>query len=544
MEPPMQQAPVAAYMPPTAAYGAPSPAYGAPTPMYSPPTPAYAAPVSPAAPTYVSSLPLQSDIPPAAVGDEATSLYKRIIATVRATHRGGNEEGAVKQFKKDCKLYGQGGLSADVFTNNVQVYLGEYMMASMMPQLVRLIPDDIKRADLFRAYQAYTAKPRSRPSSVSHAVPPVPDVLPAQPVVDTPAVPRAPSDKPSCTVCALPFELMRRKRLCRKCGKDVCSSCSSTRMLIPPGHEAATAKDFDPAVPQRVCMSCAPMLQPLQDRLISAFANANKASEAPKSRKWFQAVPIKQSIEAECDTAATILRQFFKSDNAASVDRRIPVAFLERAHGLAFLTVVKAGLLITAKMGSGLVITKLPNGTWSAPSAIGTTGLGGGFEGGGEIIQILLILGSASAVQVFYDTQISIGAGLDVTVGPYGRAANAQAAMAKGNGLGVNYSYSHSKGLFAGISLHGAVITARADANRDFYGRHVTPSEILSGVVPAPRAAGRLYDAINEAMLSCAAFREEQQIKEHKECGMFGCPCDRFRSRKFSTKCANCNHAH
>ncbi|KDO24736.1 hypothetical protein SPRG_10270 [Saprolegnia parasitica CBS 223.65] len=510
------------------------PSYYAPAPVTEPSS--YYAPAA-------ASTPAAPSVPPAAVGDEATSLYKRIIATVRAAHRGEDEEGAVKAFKRDCKHYGQGRLTAEAFTTNVYGYFGEYMMESMMPQLVRLIPDDAKRADLMNAYVYLAAhRPKgggsssSTLSSSSLSTPP-PATYTAPPVEEA----RSRSDKPSCHICAQTFDLMHRKRQCRKCGRDTCSSCSATRMLIPPGHEHALAKGFDPAAPQRVCTACAPMLQPLQDKLISAFANANKASEAPKSKKWFQSVPLKQSIEDECENAGKILRQFFDPTN---LDRRIPVAFLERAHGLAFLTVVKAGLLITAKLGSGLVITKLPNGTWSAPAAIGTTGLGGGFEGGGEVVQILLILGTPKAVQQFHDTQITIGAGLDVTMGPYGRSATVIASMAKGNGLGANYSYSHSKGLFAGISLHGAVITCRSDANRDFYGRHIQPSEILSGVVAPPRAAGRLYDAIDAAMQSCVDYRQEQEVKLHRECSMFGCPCDRFRPQKFSTKCGNCNHPH
>ncbi|OQR96526.1 hypothetical protein THRCLA_07257 [Thraustotheca clavata] len=488
----------------------------------------------------------QEQVPPAAVGDEATSIYKRVIATVRAAHRGDNEELAVKEFKKDCKMYGAGGLAAESFTSNCQVYIGEYMMDSMMPQLARLIPDDVKRRDLILAYHNRTMdKAKERPTSLmsttstsSIAEPPR-----SQSAVDIASVK---SDKPSCEVCGQQFELLRRKHSCRKCGKNVCQACSTARMLIPPGHEHPQAKGFDPAMPQRVCSTCAPILQPLQERLITAYSNSNKVSEAPKSKKWFQSLPVKQTMEDEVDNACKILHQLFYT-NASSVDRMdrsIPVAFLERAHGLAFLTVVKAGFLVTAKMGSGIVITKLTNGTWSAPSAIGTTGLGGGFEGGGEIVQVLLILGSPQAVQVFHDMQITLGAGLDLTVGPYGRAANAQASVGRGNGLGVNYSYSYSKGLFAGISLNGSVISCRSDANRDFYGKHVTPAEILSGAILPPRAANRLYETIEQTMLACASFREEQEVKLHRECGMFGCPCDRFRPRKFSTKCANCNHAH
>ncbi len=56
------------------------------------------------------------------------------------------------------------------------------------------------------------------------------------------------------------------------------------------------------------------------------------------------------------------------------------------------MTIVKVGFMISGQAGTGLVIAKLPNGSWSAPSAIGCVGLSGGFEVGGELIEIMIIL--------------------------------------------------------------------------------------------------------------------------------------------------------
>jgi lipid-binding SYLF domain-containing protein len=62
-----------------------------------------------------------------------------------------------------------------------------------------------------------------------------------------------------------------------------------------------------------------------------------------------------------------------------------------------------------------------------------------------------------------------------------------------------NYTYSHSKGLFGGVGLQGSAIAARSDLNKKFYGREITPAEILTGAVEQPAAASQLYDAINRA---------------------------------------------
>ena len=54
-------------------------------------------------------------------------------------------------------------------------------------------------------------------------------------------------------------------------------------------------------------------------------------------------------------------------------------------------------------------------------------------------------------------------------------------------------------GLFAGLSLEGTALIERKDANRDFYGSPVPARDILSGRVPPPEVASRLYEVIEAA---------------------------------------------
>lgn len=70
-------------------------------------------------------------------------------------------------------------------------------------------------------------------------------------------------------------------------------------------------------------------------------------------------------------------------------------------------------------------------------------------------------------------------------------------------GYASAYSYSHSRGLYAGASLDGAFIFSRSTVNHQFYGREVTPTEVLSGEIAPPRAASPLYSALTD-MVSCS----------------------------------------
>lgn len=321
-------------------------------------------------------------------------------------------------------------------------------------------------------------------------------------------------------------------------------------MLIPQGEQIYGVRGYRPAEPQLVCSDCVLLLAPVQDELIARVAPAHqpiiKPIFATKKAGPSFIVPFSATLEKECRVAAEILGNFFHFDSTLPSDRAIPISMLEKAQGIAVMTVVRVGFLVTGTVGTGLVIARLPCGSWSAPSAIGTVGLGGGIEAGGELIEVMIILGSTAAVKVFHAPQVNLGAGLDVTVGLYGRSAAAAAAMST-TGLNANYSYSMSKGLFAGISLQGSVIATRKSMNRKFYVRDHTPSDLLNGLIEQPAAAKPLYDALDVLTKGV-----EEHVAMHEEISdMMGacraCPCVRHMAHKrqiWNKKCKACGHAH
>lgn len=67
-------------------------------------------------------------------------------------------------------------------------------------------------------------------------------------------------------------------------------------------------------------------------------------------------------------------------------EKSIPATVLSGAKGLAILTVAKCGVLLSYKIGTGLVIARRSDGSWSAPSAILSAGLGWGAQVGSYIL--------------------------------------------------------------------------------------------------------------------------------------------------------------
>jgi lipid-binding SYLF domain-containing protein len=194
--------------------------------------------------------------------------------------------------------------------------------------------------------------------------------------------------------------------------------------------------------------------------------------------------------------AAKILNKFIRPEQATKgPDSVIPADILRRAKGLAIMTVVKAGFIWSGRVGTGIVIARLPDGTWSAPSGIHTAGVGVGGQLGVELTDFVIILNTADAVKAFsHGGNVTLGGSLSVAAGPIGRTAEAGGTV--GN-LAPIFSYSKSKGAFVGVSLEGSVIVERKDANARFYNRKITAQEILGGSVQRPAEAHALYTALD-----------------------------------------------
>ena len=74
-------------------------------------------------------------------------------------------------------------------------------------------------------------------------------------------------------------------------------------------------------------------------------------------------------------------------------------------------------------------------------------------------------------------------------------------------------TYSRSKGVFAGLTLEGAVVEQDNDSTRAIYGKHMIFRDILSGKAATPRSADAFVRAVSEAghQAHIAEAREDKQ---------------------------------
>lgn len=196
----------------------------------------------------------------------------------------------------------------------------------------------------------------------------------------------------------------------------------------------------------------------------------------------------------------------------AGPDQIIPPKVLKNAKGLAIITVLKAGFLFSGRAGSGVIVARLPDGSWSPPSAIVTAGAGVGGQIGAEITDFVFILNTKAAVDSFAQMgSVTLGTNVSVAAGPLGRNAEA-AGTASLKSASAVFAYSKTKGLFAGISLEGSAIVERREANRKFYGENCKARFILSGRVEAPPACDTLMRVLESRVFNDRLPYDEDEM--------------------------------
>ncbi|GAA5835324.1 hypothetical protein JCM11251_006680 [Rhodosporidiobolus azoricus] len=175
--------------------------------------------------------------------------------------------------------------------------------------------------------------------------------------------------------------------------------------------------------------------------------------------------------------------------------RKIPPAAIAAAQGLAIFTVLRSGFVVSGASGSGVVLARLKDGRWSAPSGILMHTIGFGFAAGVDVYDVVLILRNDQAVESFKSARISLGGEVSIAAGPVGNGMQIETTHT----LSPVWSYTKSKGLYGGVQLDGSVLIERNDENARSYGRKIKASEILEGETHMPEWVEPLHQTIAAA---------------------------------------------
>lgn len=172
-----------------------------------------------------------------------------------------------------------------------------------------------------------------------------------------------------------------------------------------------------------------------------------------------------------------------------SPDKSIPKDLLRKSAGVAiFPGVIKGGFFIGGKYGRGILMRHNPKtGHWSPPAFYSIAAASYGLQFGGQSTDLVLVIMNRRGMKSLIKSEFTLGGDASVAAGPIGRKAQANVDLELKSAI---YSYSRSRGAFIGISLEGSKLNSLSKYDKGFYGKTLTPKEIIfKGKARAPKSA-------------------------------------------------------
>jgi SH3 domain-containing YSC84-like protein 1 len=167
--------------------------------------------------------------------------------------------------------------------------------------------------------------------------------------------------------------------------------------------------------------------------------------------------------------AEATLANFKKDPDMTWMQNNLP-----KAKGILISpNIVQAGFIVGGSGGAGVLIArdKSPQG-WTSPAfyklATGNIGL----QFGAQASEMVALVMTDKAMTSLLSSSFKLGGDVSVAAGPIGAGAGAPVTADM-------YIFTRSKGLYGGLNLEGTVISIDEEGNRIFYGRPVSPVDIL-----------------------------------------------------------------
>ncbi|KAI2640580.1 hypothetical protein GGS26DRAFT_586584 [Hypomontagnella submonticulosa] len=205
------------------------------------------------------------------------------------------------------------------------------------------------------------------------------------------------------------------------------------------------------------------------------------------------------TLDKECDKAARILKSFC-SDGFSTLDdrpgspstcsstqsshrflKKIPPRIIQNAVGLAVFTSMRSGMWTSGSGGSGILIARKTDGTWSPPSGLMLQTASLRFVFGVDIYDCVLVINNFTVLETFAGSRLTLGNDVSLTPGPLVSLGLLENDVTWTDLSDRAIVYIKAKGQSAEVKLDGIVVTERADENERFYGMKISVAKILAG---------------------------------------------------------------
>jgi lipid-binding SYLF domain-containing protein len=182
-----------------------------------------------------------------------------------------------------------------------------------------------------------------------------------------------------------------------------------------------------------------------------------------------------------------------------SGEESIPRDLLDKAECVAVIpSAKKFALGFGGRFGKGAVSCRATGASaWTAPLMISLGGGSFGLQIGGQAADYVFLVMNPKGIDYLIRSQFTLGADAAVAAGPVGRTGSAGTDLRMRAEI---LSWSRTRGLFAGVSLEGAVVKQDQDGNENLYGERVDPQRVLQqAAYPPPSSARELLEVLENA---------------------------------------------
>src|SRR6202165_5445912 len=191
-------------------------------------------------------------------------------------------------------------------------------------------------------------------------------------------------------------------------------------------------------------------------------------------------------------------------------DKGIPEEVFSDAKCIVVVpNLIKGGFIFGGKHGRGVGSCRTADG-WSAPAFVSVGGGSWGLQIGVEGVDVVMLVMNEQGFHHLLSSKFALTGEGSVAAGPVGRHASAGTDWKMNTEM---LTYSRSKGVFAGLTLEGAVVEQDNDSTRAIYGKHMMFRNILSGKAATPASAEAFVKAVSEAghQAHMAEVKEDKQ---------------------------------
>ena len=153
--------------------------------------------------------------------------------------------------------------------------------------------------------------------------------------------------------------------------------------------------------------------------------------------------------------------------------------------------IAKAGFIIGGSGGRAVLVAK-QGGKWVGPAFYTLATASVGFQAGISVSEMVTLVMTDKAMNSLLASTFKLGGDASIAAGPVG-------AGAKSDIEADLIAFSRSKGVYGGVNLDGTVVSTSDEWNAAYYGKKVTPPDIVVRASANNKNAAKLLGDVAKA---------------------------------------------